>query len=283
MKKNLVKKAVLPVFVALLCSVIALTSVSYAWFSLGNEASVTGMEMNVSGADGLQISATGNAAEFQSTLKFTDKNATDVNPVSTDGTYNKGLKFYTGSIAEDGKLGNVELAGSSNYITFDIYVKVSSNTTLQLDHDSVVAIKSGDLQTHLAARVAFVDLGSAAAAGDAQKLDPTSGTVAIWEPNSDERSKAAQNANAETGKLGYTGVTGIADGKKPTYSNGNVSTFDFIEENEGKSVELLELEAGYNKVRVYIWLEGQDVDCVNEVSGGTFTITLNLSKPEKNN
>ena len=281
MKKNLVKKAVLPVFVALLCSVIALTSVSYAWFSLGNKATVEGMEMNVTTADGLQISLTGDASDFKSTLDLdlTDEKAKTVNPVSTNGTYASGLTFYTGQIV-DGKLDKVAVdTAATNYITFDIYVKVTSDTKLLLDSDSAVTIK-GEKETYLAARVAFVDLGSKEKPADAKNLNPTEGTVRIWEPNSDKRSKAAANANAGTGKLAYEGIASVEGG---TVSTNNVTTFDFIDTNAGKSVELFELEAGYNKVRVYIWLEGQDVDCVNEVSGGAFTVTLKLSKPQAQN
>ena len=284
MKKNLVKKAVLPVFVALLCSVIALTSVSYAWFSLGNQASVTGMDMEVTAADGLQVSTTGNANDFKSTLTLSESKA-NVKAVSTDGNYASGLNFFTGQIVE-GVLGGVTPAATTDYIMFDIYVKVSSVTTLQLDSTSVVAAvantKGKTLQTNLAARVAFVDLGSATTPDGAKALDTTTetaveGTAVIWEPNSTKRSDAAKNAGNLTDgqKVGYKGIVD-ATGKETT---SNMTTFDFIEENAGKSVKLVDLEAGYNKVRVYIWLEGQDVDCVNEVSGGKFSITLHLSKP----
>lgn len=281
MKKNLVKKTVLPVFVALLCSVIALTGVSYAWFSMGNTATVKGMDMEVTAADGLQISASGDATSFKSTLILT-QSKTNAKAVSTDGTYNSGLKFYTGQIVE-GQLGQVAEAAGTDYIMFDIYVKVSSATKLQLDKESVVAAvanaKNSTLQTNLAARVAFVDLGSATTPDGAKALAPAAGTVKIWEPNSTTRSTAAANAGAQAGKLDYKGIVSTAGAE----SRNNVATFDFIGENEDKSVELFELEAGYNKVRVYIWLEGQDIDCVNEVSGGKFSITLNLSKPQAQN
>ena len=39
-KNNTAKKAVLPALLAVLCSTAALTSVSYAWFTMGKEASV---------------------------------------------------------------------------------------------------------------------------------------------------------------------------------------------------------------------------------------------------
>ena len=41
-----------------------------------------------------------------------------------------------------------------------------------------------------------------------------------------------------------------------------------------------ELEAGINKIRIYIWLEGQDADCINNISFGDFTTNLAFSVPE---
>ena len=57
-----------------------------------------------------------------------------------------------------------------------------------------------------------------------------------------------------------------------------VTTFDF---DSAEDVEtLFALGEGYNKIRVYIWLEGQDIDCLNGISGGTFTITLHFAQTD---
>ena len=48
--------------------------------------------------------------------------------------------------------------------------------------------------------------------------------------------------------------------------------------NETK--DIVELKAGINKMRVYIWLEGQDVDCINNISFGDFTANLAFAVPE---
>ena len=69
-KRSLVKKALLPAIVAVLCSVIALTSVSYAWFTLGSTASVSDIDVNVTAAEGLQISADG--TNWKSIMKLSD-------------------------------------------------------------------------------------------------------------------------------------------------------------------------------------------------------------------
>ena len=42
--------------------------------------------------------------------------------------------------------------------------------------------------------------------------------------------------------------------------------------------ELFTLEKGVTKVRVYMWVEGQDVDCENNASGGQISFTLQFAK-----
>lgn len=282
MKKNLVKKAVLPALIALLCSVVALTSVSYAWFSMGNQASVEGVEMNVTSAGGLQISATGNATDFKSTLNVSDlKGATGNNfpetavvPVSTSGAVSNGsLSFFTGQI-ENGVLGTV--SASTSYICFDIYVKVNVANKLHLEKGSTVTC--ADKDTELATRVAFINLGYASTAADAIAMTDgkftASNAIKIWEPNSTTRSQAYLNAGGteDNKKLDYNG---IADTSK---KEEKVTTFDFNTSDE--SVELCSLNEGYNRIRVYIWLEGQDVDCLNEISGGKLSVNLKFKQPE---
>ena len=292
MKKNLVKKAVLPALIALICSVVALTSVSYAWFTMGNDAKVEGMEMNVTGADGLQISATGNASDFKSTLTAADLTAagytislSKANPVSTVNKVTDGIMtFYKGTM-DNGILAYAESATKNvDYICFDIYVKVNVANKLYLDPTSVVSAVSK--QTNLASRVAFVKLGAADTAAAAKELTGEDTTAKIWEPNSTTRSTAFINAggSATGGKLGYKGIEGTttiqdSDKLKPTLSKDNVTTFDFAAEG-ATAEELCELTEGYNKIRVYIWLEGQDEDCLNEVSGGSFAITLNFKQDD---
>lgn len=41
--------------------------------------------------------------------------------------------------------------------------------------------------------------------------------------------------------------------------------------------------AGVHKLRIYMWVEGQDVDCENKASGGTITYNLSFTLEEKTN
>ena len=39
----------------------------------------------------------------------------------------------------------------------------------------------------------------------------------------------------------------------------------------------LSLTSGITKVRIYMWIEGQDVDCENNASGGSITYNLQIT------
>lgn len=294
-QKNLVKKAVFPALVALLCSVIALTSVSYAWFTMGNEASVTGMELNVTTADGLQISASGNGNEYKSNLDLDDLEAVlegenpkyqfpeEVVPVSTGKSIDattKHILFYEGQV-EDGNLASVE-ATTADYIWFDIYVQVTTGDKLYLDKGSKVVDLVDGKQTSLSSRVAFCLLGTGSTPAEAQEqvLESTD-TVVIWEPNALKRTTAAINeGRADNVAIPVKGVNGAG----PSYTNEDISTLKPTYNANWETTaqqELFTLGVGYNKIRVYIWLEGQDVDCLNEVSGGTIAVTLKFANKQK--
>ena len=46
--------------------------------------------------------------------------------------------------------------------------------------------------------------------------------------------------------------------------------------------QIFSLSAGITKVRIYMWVEGQDVDCENSASGGSITFDLKISTEDPN-
>lgn len=312
-RKGLVKKAVLPALVALVCSVIALTSVSYAWFTMGNQASVDEMELQVTTSDGLQMSASGDVGTYKSQITLTDLKSvkdesenlvyvfpTKVAPISTDGTVVDGnQQMYLGTVNNDGTLTSVKT--TANYICFDLYIQTSTVYTLKLDLGSYVKTAATDSTTdseeaHLAARVSFVNLGCASTAAGAQALDLTNADTAatIWEPNSLKRAAAVlNNAMADDSKkITYYGVKSEFE-KQTIGTNAAVTGYtatptNLITPEYNQSLattaqgDIFQLGAGYNRIRVYIWLEGQDVDCVNEIAAGKLQIKLNFAVPTSN-
>lgn len=299
MKKiNLAKKALLPALIAVICSVVALTSVSYAWFTLGDTASISNIDVNVVAVDGIQISnyelkewkGTWTADKFIENYPVANKFA----PVSTDGVVNldgdtKGtLDMFTGAIDITGAL-KLEADTKGNYYMFDIYVRLDKHNTIQLAEESLVnLINPEDPRADLAARVAFINLGTILFKDknpndhlDLEALNnPTAQGIKIWEPNSTKHinengvvcnecvnelpeealDDKCDKCGCTMGTIRYEGIS-ATNGTKAS-----VLTFD----PNGADYDLFDLEAGYTKIRVYIWLEGQDADCHNKIASGAF-------------
>ena len=305
-KKNYAKKALAPALLGAICSLVALTSVSYAWFTMGNTAEVGNIDVNVQAADGMQVSV--DAENWKSVISLAELNGVTSNVISSDkfspissvGTVTDGVqKMFLGNVESNGKITATETTG--NYQMFDLYVKVDVDSTLYLDIGSSVVDGTEGKNTHLAARVSFSDLGNVAYdanySAETAKALKASTTAVIWEPNAKLHTasaiasgKATSGAaiatykgvnavitepndikDAETGAVTKTYDSHFSDvtPKQPAYDS-NLAT--------SAKQELLSLEAGVNKVRIYIWLEGQDVDCANDIAKGSFVTKLKFTK-----
>ncbi len=318
--KQLRKKALLPALSMALASVIALSGVTYAWFTTSPTASVTGMDVNVKAANGIQISL--DAKTWKSTIssddikdfingraadvypgavnQFPDGYATgdniEIMPVSSAGNVTNGkLEMFYGEIDKDGKLTTTaeeeaDRTNGGNFVAFDLFINNTAGKEQPLKLDKVgdlsvvsasTAFKGNDnAKAETAVRVAFIHLGSVAA-GDfkgAWNLQDGSSAV-IWEPNSEVHPVGVVDANGEApdGKEAYMGVKAEFEAKELTELGTSevsaVETFDATK-------DIITLGKGINKVRIYIWLEGQDVDCVNQISYGDFVANMSFSVPE---
>ena len=237
-------------------------------------------------------------------------------PVSTTGNVTDGKMdmFYgvvtAATVASDGiKLGDFTLTTSKEddthgttgkYIVFDAFLKVDKEQTLSLTNKSDVKADTAEGQDRglkNAARVAFVPSTEVAADGadkaTIQGLVP-GGTAYIWEPNYDVHTAAAVSAASSiygqtTSKTGaaplpYYGVK--AEIKKPVPLNSK-DTASFTEvtpsiqtkEANDETKTVCNLSKGITKVRIYMWVDGQDVDCENNASGSDITYDVQFSIP----
>lgn len=301
-KVKLVKKALLPAVIAVFCSLVALTSVSYAWFTLGNTASVESIDVNVQAADGIQISA--DASSWKSVLPLADLQGVEENemptgeiaPVSTGGVVANGkMQMFIGTVQNDGTTLKTESqvesgSDTANFFAFDIYVKLDNAKEFQLDKLSNVYAGNKPNNSEIAARVAFVNLGTAATAAEAKALNGDATNVVIWEPNAKKHVEAEVGVENGTPVSSYYGVIkenavgfNMTDGANDSTNLKLVDTEQYEYDANGTTAAntLFELGAGYSKIRVYIWLEGQDVDCTNNISGGNFKVDLKFVVPEE--
>ena len=233
-------------------------------------------------------------------------------PVSTGKTVNTDgrMEMFLGTVTSntDGDYiltatQSTEVEGTTgDFVAFDLFFRSDTATDLWLTTNSqVVTPDSTDTGIKNAARVGFVHLGNTAIGSPVATIQGlnagVSSQVNIWEPNYDVHT-AAGVAHArdtygltvtETGNaspLAYSGVfapiaesdnvlVGAATGttafvKPVTPDYSTVAGFT-------TKTQIFSLQQGISKIRIYMWIEGQDVDCENSASGGNTIFNLQIT------
>ena len=196
-----------------------------------------------------------------------------------------------------------EQSNNGDYIAFDIFFKTTIERKVYLSSGSYVRPKEGEsLGIENSARVAFIregDVASETNVNGAQALKTNSdNNVIIWEPNYDVHtehgvSNARRIYNIDTTTtnasiINYDGVVGtvtnsamveLGSANATNYPNlfSNVDVDIHTKSDNTQNFELFDIAAGITKVRVYMWLEGQDVDSENQASHGDITYYLEFT------
>ena len=221
------------------------------------------------------------------------------------------MKMFTGTI-ESNAAGtqiltaqqSTEVNGTSgDFVAFDLFFQVNDTTPIYLSNGSNVVVKEGAQDTGIqnAARIAFVIQGNEPVGTDpadiqALKAD-VSANVVLWEPNYDVHTAAGvQNAASPYGitttqtngsLLEYYGVKKDISADNSVELNSKSETYFTKMTPSITSVKAgiptdayasaFTLQKGVTKVRVYMWVEGQDVDCENTASGGSLQYNLQFT------
>ena len=299
MKKTFKKRAFISAIAMLIVSAIVLTSATYAWFSMAKRVEVESMELNVTSPEGIQISA--NTSAFTTKLTVDDIKGTSstrftayegnknnipetVKPSSSSLTTSSALPaFYDGSINDAGSMDCRKVTSDvgSGYVAFDLFIKVKSATTVKFGSSTVACEANPELPT--AMRIALVRCGTVADAAAIGSVVPgnASANKVMYELNASEHTTAAA-------ALGASGVmttrpltserTGMVTDR--TYNN-IVSNTNFTGIYDATiattaSRATIDVNAGITRMRVYMWMEGNDVDCANDVAGATINFNLVL-------
>lgn len=237
-------------------------------------------------------------------------------PTSTGGDISDGkLIMYYGEVTND-SLGNyiltatrsVEEEGngdnsSGKFLAFDIFLKTTESKMIYLTSDSKVTYQ-GDNSYGIenAVRIAFIVEGNSidgSGLGTIQSLSTNdNNNVYIWEPNYDTHtaygvSNAKNVYGVDTSLVGgnrisYDGIISEISSNQGIYLNSAKASlysnlFKTVDidiatvNNNGNNSELFQLSGGITKVRVYLWVEGQDVDCENNASVGDISFNLQFT------
>ena len=243
-------------------------------------------------------------------------------PVSTIGEVDSStgfLNMYEGTI-ENTVTGDsiltakqtpteINTTDSAKFVAFDLFFQVTEPTAIYLTDNSNVIAKGTSKGLENAARVAFLPQGTADA-GSAlsliQNLKATDNTgLQIWEPNYNVHTAAAVN-NAKN-NYGYTddeiGLTSslltyygvkaeIPSSAEVSLDSTSDAYFAVVEPTitsaatgipANNYAKAFDLAAGITKMRIYMWVEGQDVDCENNASGTSISYNLQFSSLESAN
>ena len=313
MKKTIKKRAFVSAIAMLIVSAIVLTSSTFAWFSMSKQATVDSMDLTVSSPEGIQISA--NASAWTANLTIdeifnTDETTTsrydayegnanlypaDLIPVSSAFEYANSatgvVNFYKATLDNTGNAkvsvvsqtaGNADNAG---LIAFDLFFKVANDTTVYFGTSEFKDNSSSDVRTAL--RLGFTPLGNVpigSTAAEAQALKAFTGGTnnIVYEVDSMNRSADAASLGQTDGKIPtkYIAATSAA-GQTTNGILNNTQTkttaAKLITDTDNASVKSFNLKAGVTKMRVFLWVEGNDIDCQNSIAGAAFTAALKFT------
>lgn len=224
--------------------------------------------------------------------------------VNADKTTGKDMLTATVESEATGTVGN--------FIAFDMFLKVEQTTDIELTANSNVKAVGTSKGIENAARVAFLvqgNLPAGTALDTVQKqAGATNATRYIWEPNYDVHTAAAVThassvygiSTTETGaeQIAYDGIKAeIENGILLASTNATANSTYFeaapiaykTKANFGvspdggttqstDSQQIFTLNPGITKIRVYMWIEGQDVDCENTASGSNIAFNIQISR-----
>ena len=310
--KNMRKKALMSSLAMLLVAVVALSSATYAWFTNSKDASISTITVQTDAASGLQFSSTGAAGTWSPSLSVTDEVPTKFVPVSAQsdnfvtgsaGAKTVGVQFYSGSVGDDGNItvaataptgsdagentAAVNSQNSDGYLVKHFYAKIDSVPAdpgyITLSLKTFAITSSDDLVK--AARVSLVNHGTVdKAAITGGETYSTAADAAAWtyEPSASVHTAAARALGASAsgtattyamigaGTFALNAIFNQAVATKSAAVTGAYqgTTAEFIAASDSQ----FNLTKGITWLTLYVWIEGQDVDCQNDISGGQLTV-----------
>ncbi len=195
-----------------------------------------------------------------------------------------------------------EYSNEGDFIAFDVFFKTSTPKPLYLSKESYVRPKEGETKgIENSARVAFIyegNVSSDTSIDTVQKMKSSNAKSIIWEPNYDVHTDhGVSNArsiyginttNTNANVLPYDGVVGtVTNSAKVDIRNANATNYPNLFERVKVDIYtksaydnnnyLFDLEPGITKLRIYMWLEGQDVDSENKASQGDVSYKIQFT------
>ena len=307
MKKQ-IRKAMLCTIAMMVAAIVSLTGVTYAWFSESDSADVTGLNMDVVASEGgVYISTDGYDLDSFTTSVALDAGTDKYSPVSTAGDYSEAgyLKFFSGSLEapKDPTIKIKEVARGDKkgaYVEEDIYFDNSMGTapiTISLEGTLIVPMPvtegAATKPINLATRVAVVTRGSLLQSEilEGKTYDHTPVSLQIYENDAklhttsgileyeklDSEAKATDKFDTYALKATTTAAEDEAGGINRFAKSDTTHLKKMTTVSDASAIEIVVPAGSYLKTTIYVWIEGQDADCQNDVSGQKFNAAIKFT------
>lgn len=292
------RKTMISTICMLVVAVLSLTGVTYAWFTAGTEATVGGLNVTVTAAEGgvqIRVKDGEQYGNYASTINL-NATKTGITPVSSAN----GKTFFELSVNPDDSTKANTVAKTdlrTSVITYDFKLKNpgAEDITVILDPSDTKVEKPGEEEGSNdisgAVRMALIVTGATTPTGengaDADVVDYL--TKYTGNTNSDDIIYIwAKNDANYIGIKGASPATVKGDDNSDvpawlTLSNGIIPANDYAEQvtttaSDECEIILPGISADGTETEVYltlvIWVEGQDADCVNKNAAASFDVDL---------
>ena len=234
-------------------------------------------------------------------------------PVSTSGEVENGrLRMFSGRALYDYASSNMIIAAersneregfgqnsSGAFIAFDLFFRNQTDMTLFLSPASTITPIGQSSGIENALRVAFLKQGTLPSTANLRDIQTMSGANSsiIWEPNYERHTESAiahardtygLNISNNFNRIIYSGIRNeILSSERISLRGANAYNYPnkfrqvpidiATRSNFNNLEEIMIINPGITKVRIYIWIEGQDIDCEDNASLGSLLINLQLS------
>ncbi len=317
LKKNQKTRTFLAAIAMLLLSAIVIATASYAWFTLGRNAMASDLDLKITKqGEGIQISANTNTFTDTLTFEDLNGTATtgfqapsedynffpaQVSPSSSKFSLSQLPVFFTGGIdratktlesfastSDDG----VTIYGKSGaetpstgkragFYAFDVFINYTATEGEEAKvkvNQSAITVKDDEsdgttaiAEATNAMRIGFVNCGVVESGSTSHA---TSGTEAIiFASNADARN------TTPIASAGVSSTLGDDDYNVSSAQAGDItiaSGYDCAVDT-GSEDATLTLQSGVNRVRVYVWMEGQDAACTDALQSQLVSANLVFS------
>ncbi len=310
MRRKSKKRAFITSMVMLLVSAIVLTSSTFAWFVMGDKGVIEEMDVKLYASEGFQISANATDPSWRQNLTLDNLFNTDAS--TSDATYdayagNRNMlpeylipasssfnnfgdygypNFYCLKVDAEGAVDAskiIEASGSADeagIVAFDVFFK--SGAAQKIDFSSTEVKEIGEESQNVLSciRYAFVPMGTVEEGTEAATIQQLSNAsaakVVITEADSKGHSvEGAKNPSQATVPVNSTEV-GTADTDMYIVKSGTALPTGTVYTSDAAN-KTFELGAGITKVRVYIWAEGNDVDCRDSISSSELSVAFKFT------